>query len=129
SPRQLEALPSYRDLRERLLHADTRVLAELPDEELTGLLIGWHLAWLAPSVVDADPAAAALIAREDDPSDARRATLLRVIGRCLASVLPRYRALAARGQIELSTSPYQHALLPLLIDFASAHESAPGVPL
>jgi alpha-amylase/alpha-mannosidase (GH57 family) len=47
----------------------------------------------------------------------------------LASILPAYRRAAERGQIELTTSPYYHPILPLLCDSAAHHEAHPGAPL
>ena len=47
----------------------------------------------------------------------------------VALVLPEYRKLAATGQIEISTTPYYHPILPLLCDSDIASVSHPGVPL
>lgn len=44
-------------------------------------------------------------------------------------VIPEYRRLAATGQIEISTTPYYHPILPLLCDSNIASVSNPGVPL
>jgi alpha-amylase/alpha-mannosidase (GH57 family) len=44
-------------------------------------------------------------------------------------VLPEYQALAAAGQIEISTTPYYHPILPLLCDSDIAAISHPGVTL
>ena len=48
-----------------------------------------------------------------------------IIGR----VLPVYQKLAATGQIEISTTPFYHPILPLLCDSNIAAMSHPGVPL
>src|SRR5450830_497414 len=55
-------------------------------------------------------------------------TDLELIHTTLGELIPHYRALAERGQIELSTTPYSHPLAPLLIDFHSAHESQANLP-
>ena len=47
----------------------------------------------------------------------------------LAQVIPVYRELAAAGQIEVSTTPYYHPILPLLCDSNIASVSHPGIPL
>jgi alpha-amylase/alpha-mannosidase (GH57 family) len=47
----------------------------------------------------------------------------------VAQVTPEYRKLAASGQIEISTTPYYHPILPLVCDSAIAGVSHPGVPL
>ena len=46
-----------------------------------------------------------------------------------ARVLPVYREFAARGQIEISTTPFYHPILPLICDSDIAAVSHPGVPL
>src|SRR5206468_7583148 len=47
----------------------------------------------------------------------------------MAAVIPAYRRAAERGQVELSTSPYYHPILPLLCDTRAHHEAHPGAPL
>ena len=47
----------------------------------------------------------------------------------LARVVPEYRKLAAAGQIEISTTPFYHPILPLLCDSNIAAVAHPGVPL
>ena len=58
-----------------------------------------------------------------------RLALLGVISETLQGILPRYQALLAKGQIEMSTTPYYHPILPLLIDLKSAHDAMPKAPL
>ena len=58
-----------------------------------------------------------------------RKRLVALIGEAVRGIIPRYRALAASGQIELSTTPHTHPLAPLLIDFASAREAEPKAEL
>ena len=50
---------------------------------------------------------------------------LEIIGR----VVPVYREFAAKGQIEISTTPYYHPILPLLCDSNIASVAHPGVSL
>src|SRR5208283_1441697 len=47
----------------------------------------------------------------------------------LGKVIPVYREFAASGQIEISTTPYYHPILPLLCDSNIASVAHPGVPL
>ncbi|MGO9010113.1 MAG: glycoside hydrolase [Bryobacteraceae bacterium] len=47
----------------------------------------------------------------------------------VAQVAPEYRKLAASDQIEISTTPYYHPILPLLCDSSIAAVSHPGVSL
>jgi alpha-amylase/alpha-mannosidase (GH57 family) len=47
----------------------------------------------------------------------------------LAKVIPEYQKLAAAGQIEISTTPFYHPILPLLCDSNIAAVAHPGVAL
>jgi alpha-amylase/alpha-mannosidase (GH57 family) len=47
----------------------------------------------------------------------------------LAMVLPTYREAAQRGQIEISTTPFYHPILPLICDSDVARVANPGTPL
>jgi alpha-amylase/alpha-mannosidase (GH57 family) len=47
----------------------------------------------------------------------------------VSQVLPEYRKLAATGQVEISTTPYYHPILPLLCDSNIASVAHPNVPL
>jgi len=47
----------------------------------------------------------------------------------VAQALPEYHKLAASGQIEISTTPYYHPILPLLCDSDIAQVAHPGVTL
>ena len=44
-------------------------------------------------------------------------------------IVPLYRALAERGQIELTTTPFYHPILPLVIDSETTHRARPDLPL
>ena len=58
-----------------------------------------------------------------------RRELLQIILEQLQSLVPRYRELAERGQVELCMSPYAHPIVPLLLDMQSAREAMPEVHL
>src|SRR5690625_5351814 len=58
-----------------------------------------------------------------------RNALMDVIADIMATMCPRYRALAEEQQIELAVSLYAHPMLPLLIALESAREAQPDVAL
>ena len=104
-------------------------VAYAADQYLRDLGVWYHIAWLGETVKRSDLRVAALIDREHDFTATHRRSLLELIGELLVGLLPRYRALAERGQVELAVSPYGHPILPLLLDFRAARESIPGAPL
>ena len=77
----------------------------------------WHkLAWIDPYYFDRDERVRALVAKGRRFSEEDKATLRAVELELIRRVVPEYRDAAARGQIEISTSPFYHPILPLLCD-------------
>jgi alpha-amylase/alpha-mannosidase (GH57 family) len=104
-------------------------IAYASDPFIHDLAVWYHLAWLGESVRGTDPLVARLTGQGRHFSAGQRRDLLRLIGSLVGGVLPRYRALAGRGQCELSVTPYGHPLTPLLLDFQSARDAVPDMPL
>ena len=77
----------------------------------------WHkLAWVDLFYLDADARVRRLVQKQRGFSEADKAELRQVELEILRRVIPEYRDAAERGQVELSTSPFYHPILPLLCD-------------
>ena len=124
-PWAFDRWPSYAALARR---ASSDRGVPLGDSEFLALETGFLLGWLDP-MFQADPAAAAAIASYPRVSKAQRDALLALHHRLLGEVVPAYRGLAARGQVELSASPYHHPILPLLVDVRHALRARPETRL
>lgn len=91
--------------------------------ELRDLQVWFNLAWFGPQALAVEPLLG-LASRGRDFSEEDKQALVQVQADILARTLPAYREAATRGQVELSTSPYFHPILPLLINSDSARISA-----
>jgi alpha-amylase/alpha-mannosidase (GH57 family) len=93
------------------------------------LLVWYHLAWCGESlrrnnkVIQSLMTKGVLFTLED------RRQLFNVIGETISGLIPRYKVLMQRKQIEISTTPYYHPILPLLLDFKSTLDAMPYAPL
>jgi len=96
---------------------------------LVDLLMWYHLGWLGECLHRNDDRVKRLVAKEQNFSYHDRRELLAIIGETIASIIPRYRVLQERGQVELSMTPYAHPIMPLLVDLQSAKEAWPEVKL
>ena len=99
------------------------------DQLIHDLAVWYHLAWLGETVRRSDALVSELTERGRAFTSADRRRLLTLIGELVGSVIPRYRALSDRGQIELSVTPYAHPIIPLLLDFESARAAVPNMSL
>ncbi len=88
-----------------------------------------QLAWMDEEYLAKDPAVRALSEKGENFTEEDKAMLLVKQHELLAAVLPEYRLAAARGQIEISTTPYYHPILPLLCDSDIARVANEHTPL
>ncbi len=93
-------------------------------DELRDLQVWFNLAWFDPQNLATEPLAS-LVAQGQGFSEEDKRIIGHIQADILAQTLPAYRDAAARGQIEISTSPYFHPILPLLANSDSARISAP----
>jgi alpha-amylase/alpha-mannosidase (GH57 family) len=95
--------------------------ASLLDDHYYRDLVAWfNLVWLDHVALENDPDLRSLV--EKDQNFTREDTDLILCKQqdYLARILPLYNHLRDRGQIEITTSPYYHPILPLLVDSDTA---------
>ena len=88
-----------------------------------------QLAWMDEEYLAHDPVVSEISARGRNFTEENKAALRSKQLELLARVLPEYRRAADRGQIEISTTPFYHPILPLLCDSDVARESNGRSPL
>ncbi len=103
------------------------LLRYLSDQYFLDVLTWYHLAWLGHSLRDM-PEVKALFDRQECFRAEHRMSLLHIMQTCLAGLIPRYRALSGRGQIELSMTPYGHPIIPLMHSFDNMDCAMPDSP-
>jgi alpha-amylase/alpha-mannosidase (GH57 family) len=87
------------------------------------------LAWLGPAARALTPEIEVLEARGTGFALEDQRLLAAAIRRAALAVLPAWRHLADRGQVELIASPFHHPIVPLLCDSDVARVARPGARL
>ncbi|OIP11478.1 MAG: glycoside hydrolase [Betaproteobacteria bacterium CG2_30_68_42] len=124
--------PRYRRLHElyRSLEGGGEAALDFLSGAFYADLVTWyHLSWIGETERRIRPLAAELLAKGEGFTHADRMHLFDALGQIVSGLLPRYRALAAAGRIELSATPYAHPIAPLLLDLKCAREAMPEAPL
>ncbi len=130
--KMIEPYPAYKrlhDLFNYLQEQGDGTFAYLSGQYLSDLLTWYHLVWCGESVRRSNELVVRLMSKGAHFTAAERRQLFDMIGQIIGSLIPRYRQLAQNGQIELSTTPHCHPIVPLLIDFKVARESMHGTAL
>jgi alpha-amylase/alpha-mannosidase (GH57 family) len=132
SPQLIRSLPRYYELWQRRASGKNtarEALRRFGERELRDLQVLFNLAWVHPLAVERDVELQALRAKGRNFTDADKAMLLAKHIDLLRQLIPLHRQLAERGQVELTTTPFYHPILPLLLDKKLAREAMPEVKL
>ncbi len=128
----IEPYPEFVNLLQIIDQVDNKLgndgLLLLNEEFFLNLLMRYHLSWCGAELREKE-IIHTLIEHRGTYTAEHRFSLLKTILECLESIIPRYRTLAERGQIELSISPYSHPIIPLLSNFNNTECSHPEITL
>ena len=124
--RNLHRYPSYSRLWHLAEHAkDHKGSDYLGSNYFADLVTWYHLGWLAETERHQNFIARRLIEKGQNFTYQDRRDLISLIGSLLENTTTGYRKLAEAGKIELSTTPYAHPIIPLMLDFKTAQETVP----
>jgi alpha-amylase/alpha-mannosidase (GH57 family) len=98
------------------------------DQELLDLEVHFLLGWMG-FAARREPLVAELVQKERGFTESEKTQLLDLSRQIAARVVPRWRALAEQGRVEITCSPLYHPILPLLVDSDSARRAMPDATL
>jgi alpha-amylase/alpha-mannosidase (GH57 family) len=99
------------------------------DEELLDLEVLFLLAWTGTTIREEEPFVRSLLDRGSHFTQEEKQELLALLMKRTAGILEAYRKAQDQGRIEITTTPYYHPILPLLIDFESARAADRNIPI
>lgn len=114
------------DLRE---HDLPRIACRFSTQELLDLQVWHNLAWFGYGTIRQYPRLAALRRKNRGFTEEDKHEILAIQRIAVQAIVPLYRRLLDREQVELTTTPFFHPILPLLIDTDIARRARPDLPL
>jgi alpha-amylase/alpha-mannosidase (GH57 family) len=124
--------PRYNELYEKrglAIDPAARAAKRFSKRDILDLQCWSNLVWMHPLAFELDPDLAAFRGKGQHWTESDKQWLLAKQMELLREVIPLHKELADRGQIELSTTPFYHPILPLLWDKRLARQAMPGVAL
>jgi alpha-amylase/alpha-mannosidase (GH57 family) len=106
-----------------------RVARQFSTQEMLDLQTWHNLAWFGYGTVSRYPRLAALRAKNRGFTEEDKQEVLSLQLSVVKDIIPLYRQLMERGQIELTTTPFYHPILPLVIDTDFTRRARPDLPL
>lgn len=106
-----------------------RLAAQFTTQDLLDLQVWHNLAWFGYGLTARHPRLDELRTKGRGFTEDEKQEVLAFQRQAVGDIIPMYRRLAESGQIELTTSPFYHPILPLLIDTEFARRSRPEAHL
>jgi alpha-amylase/alpha-mannosidase (GH57 family) len=110
-------------------HDLDRIARGFSTQELLDLQVWHNLAWFGYGSLQHFPRLAALRAKNRGFTEDEKQEVLSLQQEAIRRIVPMYRALQERGQVELTTTPFYHPILPLIIDTDFTRRARPDLPL
>ncbi len=129
-PYMIEPYSRYNELYLKMKKniGDSILPALFTSEEMRDLQVWSNLTWVDPAFRKEEPVKL-LLDKGKHFTEEEKQALLDWQLKLIARIIPTYKELYERGQIDISFTPYYHPILPLLCDSESALEAVPGITL
>ena len=106
-----------------------RIAGNFSDQEYRDLQVWFNLTWFGYAGARLYPEIGELKRKGQKFTEADKRTLFEQQRDVLKNVVSYYKAVAERGQIEISTTPFYHPILPLVFNSEFARRCMPGAEL
>jgi alpha-amylase/alpha-mannosidase (GH57 family) len=124
--------PRYAELHQRRAagrNTAREALRRFTERDFRDLQVWFNLAWIHRLAYDRHPGLRELVIKARHFTEAEKNFVLDTHLEILRQLIPLHRQLAESGQVELTTTPYYHPILPLLLDKKLAREALPDAKL
>lgn len=119
--------PTYRKLyKKRYAKKDVDIEA-FTNQEYSDLMALFNLAWIDPTHLNRFPELRQLASKEKGFTLKDRIKIIDLHRKIISEIIPTYREYIKEGRIELTTSPYNHPILPILCDVQTTIQNAQAV--
>jgi alpha-amylase/alpha-mannosidase (GH57 family) len=106
-----------------------RIIKYFSTNDFLDLQVLFNLCWIDPLFRKKDQFLRSLVTKARNYTEEDKHLLISKQLSILKAIIPGYKQIAEKGQIEISISPFYHPILPLLCDTNSARIAMPDVKL
>lgn len=117
----------YNELYQKRFSSENIDIKDFSDEEYSDIMAWFNLAWIDPSYKNMFPELKKLLNKGKEYSFKDRIEIIELHRKIIRMIIPKYKEFLKDGKIELTTSPYYHPILPILIDVDSAQKNLSNI--
>ncbi|MBR1776532.1 hypothetical protein IJ750_05620 [bacterium] len=115
---------TYRNLYQKRFSSDSSTAVDFSNQELSDLMAVFNLVWIDPMHFDRYPRLKELWHKKSGYTQDDRIEIINIQKQIISEIIPTYKKYIQSGRIELTTSPYYHPILPILLDLKTSVRGA-----
>lgn len=116
----------YNKLYQKRFSQENPGIHDFTDQEYSDILAWFNIAWIDPSYKNIFPEINELLEKGGNFTLEDRINIIELHRKIIRMIIPTYREFLEKGRIEITTSPYYHPILPILLDNKSTQENLPN---
>ena len=117
----------YRKLYEKRYSREDITIHDFSDQEYFAVMSWFNLAWFDPYWRKSEDLVRIAEKKNEEFTLEDREKIIELQRKICREIIPQYKKYQLAGRIEISTSPYYHPILPLLLDMNDAEKSNPSL--
>lgn len=114
---------TYKNLYQKRFAKDMADINDFSAQEISDLMALFNLVWIDPVHFDRYPRLKELWTKQSGYTREDRVEIINIQKQIMKNIIPTYKKYIQTGRLELTTSPYYHAILPILIDIKTSTKS------
>jgi len=114
---------AYNTLYQKRFATETVDVKDFSDQEYSDIMAWFNLAWIDPIYKNMFPELKKIIQKGINYTIQDRYDIIEIHRKIIRLIIPTYKEYLEKGKIEITTSPYYHPILPILLDAKSAQKN------
>lgn len=113
----------YNELYQKRFTEDKANINDFSDEEYSDIMAWFNLAWIDPIYKEKFPEFKKLLEKKENYTFEDRIEIIELHRKIIRMIIPTYKEFLEKGKIEITTSPYYHPIIPILLDMKSSQKN------
>ena len=114
----------YNRLFQKYQSGEENDISIFSDQEYSDLMALFNLAWFDPMFKNSYPVLKKLIKKGKNYTLDDRIKIIEIQRDIIRKIIPTYKKFLKKGKIEITTSPYYHPIIPIMLDIKGIKKSA-----
>lgn len=113
----------YNELYQKRFSDEKANVDDFSEQEYSDIMALFNLVWIDSMFKDMFPELKELLEKKENYTLRDRIQIIEIHRKIIGMIIPKYKEFLDKGKIEITTSPYYHPIIPILLDAKSCQKN------